>query len=124
MSLTSVRGSMEWALMVALILGGGAIAQAQNGQAADDAGQQPQGKIVRIGPAGDSNVTIAGDPDDGQIQLDGPPQLELPIPPLSADLKTMWPRPAVGALVPIRGAAAMMMTLSALNASQVGSMRS
>jgi serine protease Do len=42
MSLTSLRNTLEWALMVALVLGGGAYAQAQNDQ---------PGKIVRIAPA-------------------------------------------------------------------------
>ena len=50
MSLTNLRNSLEWALLVALVLGGGALAQAQNDQAVTSTSEQP-GKIVRIAPA-------------------------------------------------------------------------
>ncbi len=43
MAIANLRNSVEWALMVALVLGGGAYAQAQNDQ---------PGKIVRIAPPG------------------------------------------------------------------------
>jgi hypothetical protein len=45
MSQTNLRNSVEWALMVTLVLGLGAIAQAQ-----DDA-SEPEGRIIQIGPA-------------------------------------------------------------------------
>jgi membrane-associated protease RseP (regulator of RpoE activity) len=53
---TKLRDVSEWLLMVAMIFGGGAIAQAQNDAAT---GEQPPGKIVRIGP-GDSEISIDG----------------------------------------------------------------
>src|SRR5262245_35702388 len=74
MSLTNLRSSLEWALMVALVLAGGAIAQAQNDQTVSDETQPPTGKIVRIGPADSSDLTVSGDSSNGQIQLDGPEQ--------------------------------------------------
>lgn len=68
MSPTNLRNSMEWALMVALVLGGGALAQAQSEQAAD--GQtEPTGKIVRIAPPGGSttaNVAVTNAEDADQ----------------------------------------------------------
>ena len=69
MSPTNLRNSMEWALMVVLVLGGGAFAQAQNEQAAD--GQtEPPGKIVRIAPPGGSttaDVTVTTSHDADQV---------------------------------------------------------
>jgi hypothetical protein len=56
MSWNSVRGSVEWALTVALVLGVGAIAQAQNDQPTDD-------HIVKIGHT---------DADQGQPNLPAP----------------------------------------------------
>src|SRR3972149_5705182 len=46
-----LRGSVEWALMVALIFGAGAIAQAQEEKA------QAEGRIVQIGPADGQRAT-------------------------------------------------------------------
>jgi hypothetical protein len=70
---------MEWALLVALVLGGGAIAQAQNDNQTQSENDQPQGKIVRIGPSNgtDVNVTTEG---ETTITPDGveQPALELP----------------------------------------------
>jgi membrane-associated protease RseP (regulator of RpoE activity) len=45
MSMQSFRGAVEWALMVALVFGAGAVAQAQNDESKDDA------KVIQIGPA-------------------------------------------------------------------------
>ena len=55
MSRNSLQGAVEWALMVALVLGVGAIAQAQNDERAD-------GKVVKIGRS-----------DVGQAKPDLPP---------------------------------------------------
>ena len=41
--------------------------------------------------------------------------------PVSGDLKTIWPRPAVGALEPTRGEEAMTKALSGPSGSQDGS---
>ncbi len=49
MSMSQFRGAVEWALMVALVFGAGAIAQAQDEDAPSDA------KIIRIGPADAQN---------------------------------------------------------------------
>jgi membrane-associated protease RseP (regulator of RpoE activity) len=66
---------MEWALMVVLVLGGGALARAQSEQAAD--GQtEPPGKIVRIAPAAGNttaDVTVTTSHDAEQV-----PQPEMP----------------------------------------------
>ena len=53
-----------------------------------------------------------------------PPQLALPITPVSGDLKVMCPRQAVGAEVPTSGEVASTTTLSAESGSQAGSIRS
>lgn len=45
MSINSMRGAVEWALMVALVLGAVAIAQAQEDET------QPEGRVVQIGEA-------------------------------------------------------------------------
>ncbi len=50
-----------------------------------------------------------------------PPELDVPRTPVSGDLKTMWPRPAVGALVPTSGEEAMTKALSGPSGSQAGS---
>jgi membrane-associated protease RseP (regulator of RpoE activity) len=78
MSWNSVRGSIQWALMVALVLGVGGIAQAQN--KSDD-------QIVRIGHA-DADQPNLPAPDDGSGSAQQPqaPQywiglLGSPIPP-------------------------------------------
>jgi PDZ domain len=49
-----LRDSMEWALMVALVLGAGAIAQAQQKDT------PPEGKIVQIGPEDGRSVPADG----------------------------------------------------------------
>ncbi|MEX2092820.1 MAG: PDZ domain-containing protein [Pirellulales bacterium] len=72
MSTINLRNSLEWALMVAFILSGSAIAQAQKEPAASSEDQQPQGKIVQIGPTGDGPVAV----DDQKIEQ--PVQPELP----------------------------------------------
>ena len=55
----SLRGGVEWALMAALVLGAGAIAQAQNDERAD-------GKVVKIGRAdGDAAKPDLPPPNDG-----------------------------------------------------------
>lgn len=62
MSLSRLRNTMEWALLVALVFGGGAIARAQNDDAVSDAAvsdDEPTGKIVKIAPT-----------DEGVIQFD------------------------------------------------------
>jgi membrane-associated protease RseP (regulator of RpoE activity) len=60
MSLAVLRNSTEWALMVALVFGVGAIAQAQDSSA--------DGRIVQIGPADSGNVAdSAKSPTDGAI---------------------------------------------------------
>lgn len=78
MTLAKLRNALEWGLMVALVFGGGMIAQAQQDQATPANDQEPPGKIVRIAPAGDANTTVTGDVANGQIQLHGPEQPELP----------------------------------------------
>ena len=45
MSMNSLRGAVEWALMVALVFGAGAVAQAQNDEASRTA------SVVQIGRA-------------------------------------------------------------------------
>lgn len=55
MSVSSFRNSMEWALMVALVFGAGAMAQAQNNDQAAE-----EGRVVRIGPS-TAEVPIATD---------------------------------------------------------------
>jgi hypothetical protein len=50
MSIASLRGAVNWALMVALVLGAGAMAQAQNENEGD-------GKVVRIGSPDDQKST-------------------------------------------------------------------
>src|SRR3990172_9195171 len=71
MSLASLRNSSEWVLMVALVLGGGALAQAQN---------ENEGRIVRLGPGGDENITVTEEAVVGEIAPEGteqsaPPEL-------------------------------------------------
>lgn len=58
MSTERIKGCLEWVLMVALVLGGGALAQAQSDQTTPN-DDHPSGKIVRIGP-----------PDSGQVSVD------------------------------------------------------
>jgi len=53
MSLTCLRNPLEWALMVALVFGAGAIAQAQNEEAATE------GRIVKISPSEEATTTEA-----------------------------------------------------------------
>jgi hypothetical protein len=53
MSVNSLRGAVNWALMVALVLGAGAVAQAQNEN-------ESEGKVVRIGSS-DGEKAAPGD---------------------------------------------------------------
>ena len=53
MSLSNLRNTMEWALMVALVFGAGAIAQAQNEDATNE------GRIVQIGPSDEATTDFA-----------------------------------------------------------------
>jgi S1-C subfamily serine protease len=53
MSLASLRNPLEWALMVALVFGAGAIAHAQNEDAATE------GRIVKISPSDGAATTDA-----------------------------------------------------------------
>ncbi|HEY4234184.1 MAG TPA: PDZ domain-containing protein [Lacipirellulaceae bacterium] len=55
MSLASLRNSIEWALMVALVFGGGLVAQAQNQD------KEAKGHIVQIGPDSGKNTSAAQD---------------------------------------------------------------
>ena len=73
MSWNSVRGSVEWALTVALVLGVGAIAQAQNDQPSDD-------HIVKIGHTdADPGQPNLPPPEDGGAGLrDVTPQPQAP----------------------------------------------
>lgn len=91
-----LRDSMEWLLLVAMIFGGGAIAQAQNDAVAEE---QPTGKIVRIGPAGDSQISIDGARVEGESTNVG--ESELPkqwigifLSPLSDELRAQINVPA------------------------------
>lgn len=61
MPVTRFRGAVEWALMVGLVFGAGALAQAQNDEAQSDA------KIVRIGPS-DGRQETHQVPGEGNIQ--------------------------------------------------------
>jgi membrane-associated protease RseP (regulator of RpoE activity) len=70
MSISSLRGAVEWALMVALVFGAGAVAHAQQEEAEDD------GRVVQIGRADDQESNSASsqaenqfDPDSAQAEL-------------------------------------------------------
>jgi membrane-associated protease RseP (regulator of RpoE activity) len=67
MSRISLRGAVEWALMVTLVLGVGAIAQAQNDQQQDE-------HIVKIGHADDQGQPNLPPPDDNIGPVNGLPQ--------------------------------------------------
>ncbi len=68
----SLRGGVEWALMVALVLGAGAVAQAQNDEPSD-------GKVVKIGRAdGDQAKPDLPPPDDGVGGRVFNPQAQMP----------------------------------------------
>ena len=72
MSRNSLRGAVEWALMVALVLGVGAVAQAQNDDKSD-------GKVVKIGRAdGDQAKPDLPPPDDGVGGRVLNPQAQMP----------------------------------------------
>jgi membrane-associated protease RseP (regulator of RpoE activity) len=71
MSWKSLRGTVEWALMVALVLGVGAIAQAQNDQQSDD-------HIVKIGHTDDQGQPNLPPPDDNAGPINGGPQNHAP----------------------------------------------
>jgi membrane-associated protease RseP (regulator of RpoE activity) len=72
MSHSYLRNSIEWALMVALVFGAGAFAQAQ------DQGKEPKGHIVQIGP---DNSKTAGQTDDQPNAAQGEGQQTAPAAP-------------------------------------------
>jgi hypothetical protein len=73
MSVSNFRGAVEWALMVGLVFGAGAIAQAQQEE------EQPDGRVVQIGradqgaeiPDGRANQQL-DQPTDGAIVQEAP----------------------------------------------------
>jgi membrane-associated protease RseP (regulator of RpoE activity) len=72
MSIQSLRNAANWALMVALVLGTGAMVRA-NDDPKDD------GKVVRIGQSdNDKSSPKLPAPDDGSGQRDGAPRVEMP----------------------------------------------
>lgn len=72
MSRNSLRGAVEWALMVALVFGAGAVAQAQNDEAPDKG-------VVKIGRAdGDQSKPNLPPPDDGSGDASVAPQAQMP----------------------------------------------
>lgn len=92
-----LRESLEWLLLVAMIFGGGAIAQAQDDAAVAD--EQPPGKIVRIGPAGDSQISIDGATIEGEsadVGEPAPPKqwIGIFLAPLSDELRAQIDIPA------------------------------
>jgi membrane-associated protease RseP (regulator of RpoE activity) len=64
MSLSQLRGCVEWALMVTLVFGAGAIARAQ------DAETPSEDSVIQIGPADDAAMT---DPQPGDEQAAAQP---------------------------------------------------
>jgi serine protease Do len=68
MSRIKFAGLTKWVVLAVLAVGGGANALAQDDATATQ-GEQPTGKIVRIGPAGGSNITIPGDVAENQNQM-------------------------------------------------------
>lgn len=72
MTKNSLRGAVEWALMVALVLGVGAVAQAQNEAKSD-------GKVVRIGRSdGDEAKPKLPAPDENPGDHVGPQRMQMP----------------------------------------------
>jgi hypothetical protein len=71
MSRFSLRGAVEWALMVTLVLGVGAIAQAQNDQQSDE-------NIVKIGHSDNQGQPSLPPPDDSVGPINGVPQNHAP----------------------------------------------
>src|SRR5690349_17086935 len=71
MSRFSLRGAVEWALTVTLVLGVGAIAQAQNDQQSDD-------HIVTIGHTDNQGQPNLPPPDDNVGPINGAPQNHAP----------------------------------------------
>ncbi len=68
----SLRGAVEWALMVALVLGVGAVAQAQNEA-------KPDGKVVKIGRAdGDAAKSKLPAPEENPGDHVGPQRMQMP----------------------------------------------
>src|SRR4051812_38919472 len=67
----SRRGTVEWSLMVALVLGVGAIAQAQTDQQSDE-------HIVKIGHADDQGQPNLPPPDDNAGAINSAPQNHAP----------------------------------------------
>jgi hypothetical protein len=74
MSVSSFRGAVEWALLVGLVFGAGAIAQAQQDE------EQPDGRVVQIGradqegaaPDGRTNQPLNQLTDGAIVQQDAP----------------------------------------------------
>ncbi|MCC7475563.1 MAG: PDZ domain-containing protein [Pirellulales bacterium] len=72
MRIASFRSLIEWSLMVALVLGAGVMAQAQQEES-------PEGKVVKIGrPDGDAHAPKLPPPDDGSPSEPEPDQLAVP----------------------------------------------
>lgn len=72
MTKNSLRGAVEWALMVALVLGVGAVAQAQSEA-------KPDGKVVKIGRSdGDEAKPKLPAPDDNAGDRVGPQRMQMP----------------------------------------------
>ncbi len=72
MKLTIFRGSLKWLLMGSILLGVGALAQAQFGAAGPADNEPAQGKIVPIGPAGGSDIVLSEDAMDQSQQPESP----------------------------------------------------
>lgn len=68
MSMNSLRGAVNWALMVALVLGAGAVARAQS-----ESENESDGKVVRIGSSdgekAQPNAIVRGRAVEAQIEL-------------------------------------------------------
>lgn len=72
MTKNSLHGAVEWALMVALVLGVGAVAQAQNEA-------KPDGKVVKIGRAdGDAAKPKLPAPEENPGDHVGPQRMQMP----------------------------------------------
>jgi membrane-associated protease RseP (regulator of RpoE activity) len=69
MSKYQFRGAVEWALMVGLIFGAGAVAQAQNDEAQDDS------RVIQIGPADANEPAITP---EGGVDANVLPEQETP----------------------------------------------
>lgn len=75
MSIHSLRNAVNWALMVALVLGTGAFAQAAN----NSTGDESDGKVVKIGRSNGDDQPNLPPPDDNSADRDVPvPHLQMP----------------------------------------------